>query len=93
MKLHGLAVVLIVIGYGATLAAEPTAMQSRAASGVSAEVDELLIAQNLSCSGRRLCGQIATCDDVFWYYRNCSWGPLLDSDRDGRPCETKCGGP
>ncbi|MGD1885717.1 MAG: excalibur calcium-binding domain-containing protein [Cohaesibacteraceae bacterium] len=45
-------------------------------------------AQSLSCSPRRTCGQINSCQAARWYLNNCSWGGRLDRDRDGRPCES-----
>ncbi|MBS3651009.1 excalibur calcium-binding domain-containing protein [Pseudaminobacter sp. 19-2017] len=47
-------------------------------------------AQSWSCSPRRTCKQIASCDEAYWYLQNCSWGGRLDRDGDGRPCESLC---
>lgn len=44
-----------------------------------------------SCATRRLCSQIATCEEAQWYLRQCQWGGKLDADHDGIPCETLCG--
>ena len=49
------------------------------------------LAQSLSCTPRKLCTQIQTCDEARWYLANCSWGPRLDADDDGSPCERLCG--
>jgi endonuclease YncB( thermonuclease family) len=43
-----------------------------------------------SCETRRTCGQIRSCEEAQWYLATCSWGPNLDRDRDGRPCESLC---
>ena len=44
-----------------------------------------------SCATRRLCTQIATCEEAQWYLRQCRWGSRLDGDHDGIPCESLCG--
>ncbi len=50
----------------------------------------LHLAQGYSCSPRRTCKMIASCEEAYWYLRNCSWGGALDRDNDGVPCETIC---
>ncbi len=49
------------------------------------------LAQSWSCSPRRLCTQISTCEEARWYLTQCSWGYRLDGDSDGIPCEKLCG--
>jgi hypothetical protein len=49
------------------------------------------LAQSWSCSPRRFCTQIASCEEAEWYLAQCSWGPKLDGDSDGIPCEKLCG--
>lgn len=49
-----------------------------------------LASQNWSCSPRRTCSQIGSCDEARWYLQNCSWGGKLDRDNDGIPCESIC---
>jgi Excalibur calcium-binding domain len=49
------------------------------------------LAQTWSCTPRRTCKQITTCDEAVWYLKNCTWGQKLDGDSDGIPCETICG--
>ncbi len=44
-----------------------------------------------SCPSRQYCTRIGSCAEAVWYYENCSWGALLDSDSDGVPCERLCG--
>ena len=46
--------------------------------------------QNWSCSPRRTCSQIGSCDEARWYLQNCPWGGKLDRDNDGIPCESIC---
>ena len=41
-------------------------------------------ASGLSCSPRRTCGQIGTCNAAQWYRQNCSWGGRLDRNSDGQ---------
>lgn len=48
-------------------------------------------AQSWSCSPRRLCTQIESCEEARWYLAHCSWGGKLDGDGDGSPCERLCG--
>lgn len=49
------------------------------------------VAASYSCSPRKTCSQIRSCAEAQWYLRNCSWGPRLDGDGDGAPCEALCG--
>lgn len=49
------------------------------------------VAASYSCEPRRTCSQIRSCDEAQWYLANCGWGPRLDGDADGSPCETLCG--
>ena len=50
-----------------------------------------IVAQSWSCSPRKTCGRIGSCDEAVWYLENCSWGYRLDGDSDGVPCESICG--
>jgi hypothetical protein len=49
------------------------------------------VAASYSCAPRKTCSQIRSCNEALWYLANCSWGPRLDADSDGSPCETMCG--
>ena len=49
------------------------------------------LAQSWSCTPRRLCTQITTCEEARYYLEQCSWGYKLDGDSDGIPCEKLCG--
>ena len=49
------------------------------------------LAQSWSCTPRRLCTQITTCEEARWYMAQCTWGYRLDGDSDGIPCEKLCG--
>jgi hypothetical protein len=49
------------------------------------------IAQSWSCTPRKTCSRIGTCEEAEWYLKNCAWGYKLDGDSDGVPCETICG--
>lgn len=54
-------------------------------------VDQKQVAQSgYSCSPRRTCSRIASCDEARWYLENCPWGGKLDRDKDGIPCESLC---
>ena len=48
----------------------------------------ILVADSYSCTPRRTCKQIITCEEANWYLKNCSWGGRLDRDKDGKPCES-----
>ena len=52
----------------------------------------LLLAQSYSCTPRKTCKMIRSCEEARWYLKNCSWGGALDRDNDGVPCETICPG-
>lgn len=54
--------------------------------------DLIRLASSYSCSGRKTCTRIGSCDEAYWYLANCSWGGKLDRDNDGVPCETICPG-
>ncbi|MTH62659.1 hypothetical protein GL284_00070 [Paracoccus sp. DK608] len=43
-----------------------------------------------SCSPRKTCGAIGSCEEAIWYLNNCGWGGKLDRDSDGVPCESMC---
>lgn len=45
-----------------------------------------------SCTPRKTCGKISSCEEAHWYLDNCPWGGKLDRDSDGIPCESLCGG-
>ncbi|WP_147273352.1 excalibur calcium-binding domain-containing protein, partial [Paracoccus lutimaris] len=49
-----------------------------------------LAGQNWSCSPRRTCSQIGSCEEARWYLQNCPWGGRLDRDNDGILCESIC---
>lgn len=62
-------------------------------SDISAETPEMLrrlVQRSYSCSPRRTCSQIGSCQEAHWYLENCSWGGRLDRDNDGIPCESIC---
>ncbi len=49
------------------------------------------VAQSWGCSPRLTCKKISSCEEATWYLENCPWGPQLDRDSDGAPCESLCG--
>ncbi len=71
----------------ATLSSPMPADFSPAQIGPAAE----LVAQSWSCNRRIYCKQMRSCEEAYWYYENCSWGPALDGDHRGVPCENVCG--
>ena len=44
-----------------------------------------LAGQSWSCSPRRTCSQIGSCNEARWYLQNCPWGGKLDRDNDDIP--------
>lgn len=46
--------------------------------------------QSYSCTPRRTCKMISSCQEAYWYLTNCPWGGRLDGDSDGVPCESIC---
>ena len=54
------------------------------------EMLQRLVQGSYSCSPRRTCSQIESCQEARWYLENCSWGGRLDRDSDGVPCESIC---
>lgn len=62
------------------------------AVGPAPAVRLLKLASSYSCSPRKYCKQMSSCDEARWALENCSWGPALDRDGDGVPCETICSG-
>jgi endonuclease YncB( thermonuclease family) len=44
----------------------------------------------LQCVGRPRCGDLRSCDDAYFYLRQCGLD-RLDGDGDGVPCERLCG--
>lgn len=54
------------------------------------EVLRGIVQKSYSCSPRRTCSQIGSCQEAQWYLNNCSWGGRLDRDKDGIPCESIC---
>lgn len=44
-----------------------------------------------SCGGKTVCRQMNSCDEAYFYLKQCGLG-RLDRDKDGIPCESICGG-
>jgi endonuclease YncB( thermonuclease family) len=65
--------------------------QSRETSSGTAVQRLLQVSQSsYSCSPRKTCKAIGSCQEANWYLNNCSWGGKLDGDGDGTPCESLC---
>ena len=43
-----------------------------------------------SCGSKRYCGEMRSCAEAQYYYRQCGVS-RLDGDKDGIPCEKLCG--
>lgn len=70
------------------LAQEPSLSPAR--PGIAPAGLVQLVAQSWSCTPRKTCPKIRSCDEAYWYYTNCDWGGRLDGDNDGVPCESIC---
>ncbi|MDQ7776262.1 MAG: thermonuclease family protein [Paracoccus aminovorans] len=72
----------------------PWDWRSQRRSGVRAEATMprllQLAGRSYSCSPRKTCKAIGSCEEARWYLENCSWGGKLDRDNDGIPCESIC---
>jgi endonuclease YncB( thermonuclease family) len=64
--------------------------RSSEASTETPEILRNLAQRSYSCSPRRTCSAIRSCQEALWYLENCSWGGRLDRDNDGIPCESIC---
>ena len=49
----------------------------------------LVAATGPSCSARRVCAQMSSCDEAVYHLRTCGQRHL-DGDHDGKPCEKLC---
>jgi hypothetical protein len=91
---HALAAVLLIglFAIPAPQAASLAADVDLAApmSLVASDIAPLSVAAVWSCTPRKTCSKIRSCDEAYWYYFNCSWGDRLDGDDDGVPCESIC---
>ncbi len=56
------------------------------------EARPLELAASYSCTPKRACTKVASCEEARWLLANCSWGGKLDRDNDGVPCEDLCPG-
>jgi endonuclease YncB( thermonuclease family) len=65
-------------------AAETPSLLSQAHPSVRARAD-------YTCGSKRLCSQMLTCDEAYFYLIQCNVKPL-DPNRDGVPCEHLCAG-
>lgn len=45
---------------------------------------------NFTCSGKRYCKQMESCEEAYFYLNHCGL-KRLDRDKDGIPCESICG--
>lgn len=73
------------------LRVEGIAVLKLLAAAVLAATSQTQVAQSWSCSPRLTCSKIHSCEEARWYLENCGWGPMLDRDNDGSPCERLCG--
>jgi hypothetical protein len=45
---------------------------------------------SFSCDGRVHCSQMTSCEEADYFVQHCP-GVKMDGDRDGKPCEDRCG--
>lgn len=86
---HALALIPLLFLAGTPVLADAASL-SPARSGIAPVELTDLVAASWSCSPRKICGRIGSCEEAYWYYHNCSWGGRLDGDKDGVPCESIC---
>ena len=75
------------------LVAGPALAQTPGEAGPAARLDGLRgaeLAQGFSCSPRKTCGQMRSCEEACFHLTVCG-DTARDGDRDGIPCETLCG--
>lgn len=78
---------VLAVSAGTAVAGGP---QSTIAPDIAPSALTQLVAASLSCTPRKTCTRIGSCDEAYWYFVNCSWGSKLDGDNDGIPCESLC---
>lgn len=60
--------------------------------GANPYADVLILVSSHSCTPKKTCTKIGSCEEARWLLANCSWGGKLDRDHDGVPCEDICPG-
>lgn len=65
----------------------PTTSTAPASPGVNAP--KAAASGGFSCSGKRRCGEMTSCEEAKFYLTQCGVGSL-DGNKDGVPCETLC---
>ncbi len=76
---------------------EPSKWRHGGAKAKAAEPQDPIIkaankqAGKYSCSGKTVCREMNSCDEAYFYLKQCGLG-RLDRDKDGVPCESICGG-
>ena len=51
----------------------------------------LAFAFNVECDKKQYCSQMTSCEEAKAYLKQCPNRSYLDGDKDGIPCEKKCG--
>jgi Excalibur calcium-binding domain len=76
-------------GDAAVMAVRPSASTSiiSPAQAATSELDEQT--NQFSCSGKRTCKQMLSCDEAKFYLKTCGV-KSLDGDQDGVPCNSLC---
>ena len=92
----GIVLALVVYGFRQYRGASEAAERDRAAevSGLVAELPPASAAASAGrfrCDGRTHCSQMTSCEEAFYFLRNCP-GVKMDGEGDGVPCERQwCG--
>lgn len=84
-KLHLPVIVMAALAFGPAMAKPVAAPADR-----EAVAEIIRLAASFSCTPRKTCKQIDSCEEAVWLLENCSWGGKLDRDSDGIPCESMC---
>lgn len=79
---------LLVLLTAAPLGAQGVIKDPKPVRPASDAIEFLERVKSYSCSPRKTCTRISSCQEANWLLANCSWGGKLDRDNDGRPCES-----
>lgn len=77
--------------HGGRSASRQTTNPSGSADVIEAAQKKHSSSGKFSCEGKRVCGQMTSCDEAYFHLQQCGVS-RLDGDKDGVPCESICGG-
>jgi len=92
----GIVLALVVYGFRQYRGASEAAELERAAEAAGFVTEPLAVSApaaptSFRCDGRTYCSQMTSCEEAFYFLRNCP-GVKMDGGGDGVPCERQwCG--